>query len=105
MTPSPIRGKRALVISPLVAQGTVFGVLVVARQEAETFSSNECEFLRQLSDHVALATHQAQLYTTLQQAYDEHDTELVSLGVEPVFNPVRGDTRFQELLTHMKLPH
>jgi len=41
----------------------------------------------------------------LQQAYDEHDTELVSLGVEPVFNPVRGDTRFQELLTHMKLRH
>jgi tetratricopeptide (TPR) repeat protein len=41
----------------------------------------------------------------LQQAYDEHDTELVSLGVEPVFNPVRGDARFQELLTHMKLRH
>ena len=64
-------GLRALVISPLVAQGTVFGVLIVARREAETFSSNECEFLRQLSDHVALATHQAQLYTTLQQAYDD----------------------------------
>jgi signal transduction histidine kinase/ActR/RegA family two-component response regulator len=64
-------GLRALVISPLVAQGTVFGVLIAARKEAETFSSNECEFLRQLSDHVALATHQAQLYTTLQQAYDD----------------------------------
>jgi len=64
-------GLRALVISPLVAQGTVFGVLLAARTEAESFSSNECEFLRQLSDHVALATHQAQLYTTLQQAYDE----------------------------------
>jgi len=64
-------GLRALVISPLVAQGTVFGVLLAARREAESFSSNECEFLRQLSDHVALATHQAQLYTTLQQAYDE----------------------------------
>ena len=64
-------GLRALVISPLLAQGTIFGVLLAARTEAETFSSNECEFLRQLSDHVALATHQAQLYTTLQQAYDE----------------------------------
>ncbi|MGH8236240.1 MAG: ATP-binding protein [Steroidobacteraceae bacterium] len=64
-------GLRALVISPLVAQGTVFGVLIAARKEAETFSSNECEFLRQLSDHVALATHQAQLYATLQQAYDD----------------------------------
>jgi signal transduction histidine kinase/ActR/RegA family two-component response regulator len=64
-------GLRALAISPLVAQGTVFGVLIAARKQAATFSSNECEFLRQLSDHVALATHQAQLYTTLQQAYDE----------------------------------
>jgi signal transduction histidine kinase/ActR/RegA family two-component response regulator len=64
-------GLRALVISPLFAQGTVFGVLIAARKEANTFSSNECEFLRQLSDHVALATHQAQLYATLQQAYDE----------------------------------
>jgi len=64
-------GLRALVISPLLAQGTIFGVLLAARKEAATFSSNECEFLRQLSDHVALATHQAQLYTTLQQAYDD----------------------------------
>jgi signal transduction histidine kinase/ActR/RegA family two-component response regulator len=64
-------GLRALVISPLLAQGTMFGVLIVARTEPGTFSSNECEFLRQLSDHVALATHQAQLYSTLQQAYDD----------------------------------
>jgi len=41
----------------------------------------------------------------LQQAYDEHDTELVSLGVEPVFGPVRSDARFQEILRRMKLPH
>ena len=41
----------------------------------------------------------------LQQAYNEHDTELVSLGVEPVFNPLRGDARFQEILKHMKLAH
>ena len=64
-------GLRALVIAPLLAQGTVFGVLIAARRDANSFSSNECEFLRQLSDHVALATHQAQLYTTLQQAYDD----------------------------------
>ncbi len=54
-----------------MAQGTVFGVLIAARKDPDSFSSNECEFLRQLSDHVALATHQAQLYATLQQAYDD----------------------------------
>ena len=41
----------------------------------------------------------------LQQAYDEHDTELVSLAVQPEFNPIRSDPRFQEILKHMKLTH
>jgi eukaryotic-like serine/threonine-protein kinase len=41
----------------------------------------------------------------LQQAYDERDTELVSLAVEPVFGPVRSDMRFQEILRRMKLVH
>ena len=49
----------------------MFGVLIVARADAAGFSSGECEFLRQLSEHVALAAHQAQLYGALQQAYDE----------------------------------
>ena len=64
-------GLRALVVAPLVAESKVFGVLVAARTQASSFTSNECEFLRQLSEHVALAAHQAQLYTALQQAYDD----------------------------------
>jgi len=62
---------RALVMAPLLAESTVFGVLVVARRQAKSFSSGECEFLRQLSEHVALASNQAQLYGALQQAYDD----------------------------------
>ena len=46
-------------------------MLVAARREAHAFSSVECEFLLQLSGHVALAAHQAQLYGALQQAYDD----------------------------------
>ena len=64
-------GLRSLVIAPLLAESRVFGVLVAAQQAAESFSSNACEFLRQLSEHVALAAHQAQLYSTLQEAYDD----------------------------------
>ncbi len=37
----------------------------------DAFSSGECEFLRQASEHTALAAHQAQLYAALQQAYDD----------------------------------
>ena len=48
----------------------MFAVLVVARRAAHAFSSGECEFLRQLCEHVALAANQAQLHASLQQAYD-----------------------------------
>ncbi|HEX4083420.1 MAG TPA: response regulator [Chthoniobacteraceae bacterium] len=69
-------GLRALVVAPLLVESKVFGVLIAARREANTFSSGECEFLQQLSGHVALAAHQAQLYASLQQAYsDLHRTQ------------------------------
>lgn len=64
-------GLRALVAAPLLAESKVFGVLIAARRQAQSFSSTDCEFLRQLSEHVALATHQAQLYEALQQAYED----------------------------------
>jgi signal transduction histidine kinase/ActR/RegA family two-component response regulator len=64
-------GLKALVIAPLLVEKQVFGVLVAARRGAESFSSAECEFLRQLSEHVALAAQQAQLYSALQRAYDD----------------------------------
>jgi signal transduction histidine kinase/ActR/RegA family two-component response regulator len=64
-------GLRSLVAAPLQVESQVFGVVLAARFQAQGFSSGECEFLRQLSEHVALATHQAQLYGALQQAYDD----------------------------------
>lgn len=64
-------GLRSLVITPLLVENDVFGVLIAARREPGSFTSGECEFLRQLSQHVALAAHQTQLYTTLQRAYDD----------------------------------
>jgi PAS domain S-box-containing protein len=64
-------GLGALVVAPLLVENTVFGVLVAARRAANSFSSGEWEFLKQVSEHVALATHQAQLYGALQQAYDD----------------------------------
>jgi len=64
-------GVHALVVAPLLVESRVFGVLVAARREADSFSSADCEFLRQLSEHVALAAHQAQLYGELQRAYDD----------------------------------
>ena len=64
-------GLRSLVATPLLVESKVFGVLIAARRESNSFSSGECEFLRQLSEHVALAVHQTQLYEALQKAYDD----------------------------------
>lgn len=64
-------GLRSLVLAPLHVEGTIFGVLVAARQAVDGFSSGDCEFLKQLSEHVGLAAHQAQLYGELNRAYDD----------------------------------
>jgi signal transduction histidine kinase/CheY-like chemotaxis protein len=73
--PFPKRLSRAglgsVVTAPLRSESNIFGIVVAARRRTDGFSSGECEFLRQLSEHVALAAHQAQIHTALQQAYDD----------------------------------
>src|SRR5207244_239257 len=39
--------------------------------QPNSFTSADCEFLRQLSEHVALAAQQAVIYAALQRAYDD----------------------------------
>jgi signal transduction histidine kinase/ActR/RegA family two-component response regulator len=62
---------RSVVAVPLMVEGELFGILLTARRAAAAFSSDECEFLRMLSEQVALAAHQARLHAQLQRAYDE----------------------------------
>jgi PAS domain S-box-containing protein len=64
-------GLCAMVAAPLLVENRAFGVLIAARRESHSFSSGDCEFLRQLSGHVALAAHDAQVRAALQQAYDD----------------------------------
>jgi len=61
----------AFVATPLIVENKVFGVLIAARRAVRSFSSGECEFLQQLSEHVALAVHQSNLRSALQTAYDD----------------------------------
>jgi PAS domain S-box-containing protein len=68
-------GLHSLVVAPLLFESQAFGVLIAARCEANSFSSGECEFLKQLSEHVGLAAHQAETHNALKQAYDDlHQT-------------------------------
>jgi len=64
-------GLHSLVAAPLQSESQVFGILVAARAAPDSFSSGECEFLRQLSGHVALAARHAELHGALQRAYDD----------------------------------
>jgi eukaryotic-like serine/threonine-protein kinase len=41
----------------------------------------------------------------LEKAYEEHDSALVSLAVEPMFENLRPEPRFKEILRRMKLSH
>jgi PAS domain S-box-containing protein len=65
------QGLRSLVIAPLAFESQVFGVLIAARHAAGAFSSGECEFLRQVTEHAALAAQHAKLYAALQTAYED----------------------------------
>ena len=64
-------GLRSMVAAPLLVESQIFGLIIAARHQPQGFSSSDCEFLRQLSEHVALAAHQAQIYAALQKAYDD----------------------------------
>jgi len=64
-------GLYSLVIAPLQVEASVFGAFIAARRAENAFSSGDCEFLLQLSGHVALASHQARLHGALRQAYDD----------------------------------
>lgn len=66
-----VTGWRSAVAVPLMVEGKLFGVLVSARLKADSFNSDDCEFLRLLSEHVALAAHQARLHKDLENAYNE----------------------------------
>ncbi len=64
-------GWRSALAVPLMVEEKLFGILVAARLKPDDFTSGDAEFFRLLSDHVALAAHQANLHTDLEKAYHE----------------------------------
>jgi signal transduction histidine kinase len=68
LTGTPIR---SLVVVPLRADNKILGALTAGRRSPDGFSGDECDFLRQLSEHVALAARQGELHASLQRAYDD----------------------------------
>jgi signal transduction histidine kinase/DNA-binding response OmpR family regulator len=64
-------GWRSAIALPLLVENKLFGVMLAARLNADSFNSGDCEFLRMLAEHVALVAHQSRLHTELEHAYNE----------------------------------
>jgi len=67
-------GLHSLIINPLMKGDEVLGILVISRTAIDAFSSEEIEFVDQLSEHVAVALSQVELLNELQEAYRELQT-------------------------------
>jgi tetratricopeptide (TPR) repeat protein len=52
--------------------------------------------------HAALGDND-EAFSWLEKAYEQHDSYLVRLKVEPVMDPLRSDPRFDKLLHRMNL--
>jgi hypothetical protein len=44
-----------------------------------------------------------QAFAWLEKAYEAHSTSLTALQVDPTYDPLRGDPRYQELLHRIGL--
>jgi len=62
---------RSAVAVPMMVDNKLFGIIVCARLKPDGFNSGDCEFLRMLSEQVAVAAHQARLHAELARAYNE----------------------------------
>jgi len=64
-------GLRSVVGVPLQTSEEVLGILLVARQGTDAFRSEEVRFLRQVSDHCALAIRHVRLLLELRTIYED----------------------------------
>ena len=69
-------GLRAVVMAQLSSESSCFGILLAARRQPDSFTISDCEFFRQLSQHVALAAQQSELYAASQEANEKLEARI-----------------------------
>ena len=74
-----------------------------ALQELERFSRQQHIDPCVLAWAYASTGNETQAFAWLEKAYDQHSNALTSLKVDPVYDPLRSDPRFQDLLQRVGL--
>jgi signal transduction histidine kinase/ActR/RegA family two-component response regulator len=64
-------GLNSMVVTPLVIDGRLFGVLLLERREENAFTPEERDFIKGLAAHCSLAVHHAKLFQDLADAYQD----------------------------------
>ena len=60
--------------------------------------------VRRLAIHYIYAGDHDRAMDWLERAFEVHTSALVSIGSLPIWDPLRSDPRFQDLLRRMNLP-
>ena len=88
------RGFPNCCVLPLVSSDRVLGILAMARREAENYTTDELDFLKQLASQVAIAVERSHAYEELRKQKDNSSEESLcrekDRPLEPTFGEIAG---------------
>ncbi|GAP12564.1 protein containg PAS domain S-box [Longilinea arvoryzae] len=77
-------GAKSAMCLPLTARESIVGVLTIVHPEPGVFTDEQLALLRAISDIAGMAVHNAQLYTSLENAHRRY-RELFEDSIDPIF--------------------
>jgi GAF domain-containing protein len=90
---------RAVVATPLVARGNIFGAIALYYAEPRSFSTEDVELARAFADQATQAIENTRLHTELEQRMHENERRrLVAEGMRDVLASVNSTRSLDEIL-------
>lgn len=82
-------GAKSAMCIPLTARDSIVGILTIVYPEPGVFNEEQLSLLRAISDIAGMAVHNAQLYTSLENAHRRY-RELFEDSIDPIFVTTLG---------------